>query len=335
MAALKNRCRRTFRRLSLVVLGGALAGVSCAGYSNDNHDDAQVVQDSIVVPYAMASEPPRSFRAEGYDYDHEVLVTLPRSYTVSPDRSYPVLWAMDGAAHHMIIAGIVSMYGLYDLVPEMIIVSVGHSSEQGIAGIAKRSADLTPPGSLLGDDELGKSTLRAGYGSSLTDLETSQPNGANFLDFLVDQLRPQMAERYRMNGDHALVGHSLGGWFTGYALFTRPDAFSRYLIASGIHHQTLDHLEAKYAESHDDLPARIFIAAGSSEVTNVMLSAVRAVSRTVALAENLSMRQYPSLALKLQLYPDRDHITVLPPLFADGFQYIYADEVEKLTNLTE
>lgn len=328
MVALKNRCGRTLHRLSMVVLAGALAGLSFAGYADDHVNNAEAAPDTI-VPYAMASEPPLAFRAEGYDYDHEVLVTLPRSYTVSPNRSYPVLWAMDGAAQHMVIAGIVSMYTLYDLVPEMIVVSVGHSSEQGMAGIAKRSADLTPPGSMFGDDKLGRSTLTAAYGSSLTDQETAQTNGATFLNFLVDQLRPEMTKRYRMNGDHALVGHSLGGWFVGYTLFERPDAFSRYLLASGTHPGTLG-LEAKYAETHDDLSARVFIGAGSGELNPILLSAVRAISRTVELAENLTLRQYPSLALKLQLYTDRDHITVLPPLFADGFQHIYADEVEKL-----
>ena len=44
------------------------------------------------------------------------------------------------------------------------------------------------------------------------------------------------------------------------------------------------------------------------------------------------MRQCPSLALKPQLYAERDQITVLPPLFADGLEHIYADEVEKLKN---
>ena len=45
------------------------------------------------------------------------------------------------------------------------------------------------------------------------------------------------------------------------------------------------------------------------------------------------MRQYPSLALKLQLYAERDQITVFPPLFAGGLEHIYADEVEKLKNI--
>ena len=38
----------------------------------------------------------------------------------------------------------------------MIMVSVGHASEQGMAGIAKRSAYLTPPESMFGDDKLAR-----------------------------------------------------------------------------------------------------------------------------------------------------------------------------------
>ena len=53
--------------------------------SNDQVDSKELAQDSI-VPCAMASEPPLYFRMEGYDYDHEVLVTLPASYPVSPDQ---------------------------------------------------------------------------------------------------------------------------------------------------------------------------------------------------------------------------------------------------------
>ena len=50
---------------------------------SDQIDMESFVQDDS-VPYAMASEPPLSFRGAGYDYDHEVLVTLPASYPVAP-----------------------------------------------------------------------------------------------------------------------------------------------------------------------------------------------------------------------------------------------------------
>lgn len=282
-------------------------------------------------PYAMASEPSMSFRAEGYDYDHEVLVTLPASHPVSPDRSYPVVWAMDGVVMHRLVAGIVDMYTFGQRMPETIVVSVGHASEQGMAGFAKREFDLHPPGSIFGDDELAKSILTEGAGAAFEEMSAGF-KGDRFLDFLIDQLRPELSERYRMNGDHALMGHSSGGYFTGYALFARPGGFGRYLIGSGTHPQTLD-MEAAYAESHDDLQARVFVGCGADEVNNLEMAASRLVSRSVFLAENLRMRRYPSLALKTQLYADRDHITVIPPMFADGLQFLYADAAEELVPL--
>ena len=289
---------------------------------SDEIDVERMLQDSD-VPYAMASEPPLSFRAEGYDYDHEVLVTLPRSHPVARDRSYPVLWAMDGALMHMLVAGIVNLYTVGGRLPEMIVVSVGHSSDQGMAGLVKREFDLHPAGSMF-SDELAERTVTAGSGSVITEL-SPQFKGDRFLDFLVDQLRPALTERYRMNEDHALLGHSSGGYFTGYSLFARPGGFSRYLIGSGTHPHTLE-LEAQYAQSHDDLSARVFLGAGAGEVNNFDMSASRIVSRTMFLAENLRLRRYPSLALRSQLYTNLDHFTVMPPMFADGLQFLYADE---------
>jgi predicted alpha/beta superfamily hydrolase len=281
------------------------------------------------VPLAMASEPSQSFRADGYDYDHEVLVTLPPSYSVSPDRFYPVIWAMDGVMMHTLVAGIINIYNLGQRLPEMIVVSVGHRSEEGVAGFMKREFDLHPAGSLVGDDRLAEATLAARQGGAdLTEM-SSQFKGDKFLDFLINQLRPALTEKYRMKDDHALMGHSSGGYFTGFAMFAQPGGFSRYLIGSGCHPQTLA-LEAQYAESHDDLAARVFVGAGSDEVNNLDMAASRIVSRTVYFAENLKMRQYPSLSLKSHIYTDRDHFTVIPPMFADGLSYIYADEADKL-----
>ena len=171
------------------------------------------------VPSCMVSQPPLYFRMKGYDYDHEVLVTLPASYPVYPDQSYPVLWAMDGGIQHMLVAGIVNMYAFSMRLPEMIVVSVGHSSDQGWAGFAKREFDLNPPGSYWGDDTLSERTTAELHGeeSAVHREQWAQFRGDEFLDFLVDELRPAIAERYRANDDHALLGYSSGGVFAGRA----------------------------------------------------------------------------------------------------------------------
>ena len=284
-----------------------------------------------VLPYAMSWEEPLSVRADGYDYDHEVLVALPPSYHLSPERSYPVLWSMDGAMAFSMTAGIVNLYTLGARIPEIIVVGVGHPSEEGMAGLGKRTFDLFPPGSVVAEEGPAADYTREVLG---LDFSTMEPllKGDRFLDFLVDELRASLGEKYRMADDHTLWGHSAGGAFAGYALLARPGAFGRFIIGSGTNGMTID-LEAAYAEDHDDLDARVFIGMADGEINNPGLSAQRLVSRTSLLAENLRLRRYPNLDLRTRLYTDRDHFTVMPLIIADGLQHVYADLIADLPQL--
>ena len=284
-----------------------------------------------VVPYGMSWEEPAYARAEGYDYHHEVLVALPPSYHVSPDRSYPVLWSMDGAMAFAMTAGIVNLYTLGARIPEIIVVGVGHRSEEGMAGLGKRTFDLFPPGTVVSEEGPAADYMKEELG---LDFATMEPllKGDRFLDFLVGQLRASLSEQYRMADDHTLWGHSAGGAFAGYAMVAQPGAFNRFIIGSGTNALTMER-EAAYAEDHDDLDARVFIGVADGEVNNPGLSAQRLVSRTTLLAENLRLRRYPSLDLRTRLYTDRDHFTVMPLIIADGLQHVYADLIADLPKL--
>jgi len=284
-----------------------------------------------VVPYAMSWEEPAQVRAEGYVYDHEVLVALPPSYHLSPDRSYPVLWSMDGAMAFAMTAGIVNLYALGSRIPALIVVGVGHPSEEGMAGLGKRTFDLFPPGSVVADDGVAAEYVRNELG---LDFATIEPllKGDRFLDFLVERSRPLLGERYHMADDHTLWGHSAGRAFASYALLARPGAFDRFIIGSGTNGLTIE-LEAAYAAAHDDLDAKVFVGMADGEINNPGLSAQRLVSRTSLLAENLRLRQYPSLDLRTRLYTDRDHFTVMPLIIADGLQHVYPDLIADLPRL--
>ena len=314
--------------LPVLVSAGHLA-IPGAAASQDAGGSA--AEPARVVPYAMSWEEPIAVRAEGYDYDHEVLVALPPSYHVSPERSYPALWSMDGAMAFSMTAGIVNLYTLGARIPEIIVVGVGHPSEEGMAGLGKRTFDLFPPGSVVADDGVAADYMREELG---LDFATMEPllKGDRFLDFLVDRLRPSLSEKYRMADDHTLWGHSAGGAFAGYVLLARPGAFGRFIIGSGTNGLTID-LEAAYAAEHDDLDAKVFIGMADGEVNNTGLSAQRLVSRTTLLAENLRLRGYPGLDLRTRLYTDRDHITVMPLIIADGLQHVYADLIADLPQL--
>ncbi|MYA40692.1 MAG: hypothetical protein F4Z31_02900, partial [Gemmatimonadetes bacterium] len=162
-----------------------------------------------LIPYAMSWEEPTYARADGYDYDHEVLVALPPSYHVAPERSYPVVWSMDGAMTFSLTAGVANLYTVGQRIPEIIVVGVGHRSEGGRLGMANRTFDLFPPDSVWSDPGLGDEYMkRMGF-----NFEMSLPflTGDLFLDFLVEQLRPALGAKYRMADDHTLWGHSAGG----------------------------------------------------------------------------------------------------------------------------
>src|SRR4249919_3804512 len=83
--------------------------------------------------YTMSIEPAISKRTAAFDWDYEVQVALPASYSVTPDRHYPVLWLTDGPLLINLAVGLVNALVVGGLAPEMIIVSVGCASESGVA----------------------------------------------------------------------------------------------------------------------------------------------------------------------------------------------------------
>ena len=282
--------------------------------------------------YAMSQEPPIYLRADGYDYDHEILVALPATYQAQPDKLYPVLWAMDGALLFDLTVGLVNFYSAGNRFPEMIVVGVGHRREEGMAGLMKRTADLFPPGSQLTDEGAAADYMREVQAEFGLDPDADPFEGVQgdmFLDFLIDDVRSALAQKYRMADDHTLFGHSAGGAFTGYALFARPGAFSRYIIGSGTNGLTIT-LEQEFARQQDDLDAKVFIGAGDLEANNLGMAAQRIVSRTILFGENLLLREYPSLRLQTRVYRDRDHYTVLPLIIGDGLKFVFAEEAAQL-----
>lgn len=92
------------------------------------------------------------------------------------------------------------------------------------------------------------------------------------LSFLLDTLSDEVARRYpAANMDHRILfGTSLGGLFTTYALFERPDAFRSFLIGSPGNAwdrfsvmQGLQHFADKLSEL--ERQPRVFIGVGGCE----------------------------------------------------------------------
>jgi len=137
-----------------------------------------------------------------------VNVYLPPGYA-DAKRSFPVLYLLDGGEaedfHH--ITGLAQVAAFNGKTQEVIVV--------GIEGV-DRKHDLTHPSKVPRD---------------LEELPTSGGSAA-YRRFLVEELKPWVAARYRTSGRTALIGESLAGLFVTETFLRAPGNFDDYIAVS-------------------------------------------------------------------------------------------------------
>jgi predicted alpha/beta superfamily hydrolase len=219
-----------------------------------------------------------------------------------------VLWVTDGSLQFP--QAVTAAEQAAGRIREIIIVGVGvppeHAGEFGrrrvydFTPIAVRNAEFQGRGAEIYIAEWVKA-----YGDDLD--EWPQGGGPRFLDFIKSDLRAEIADRYRTNGDHTFFGYSRGGAFCFYALLSDPTAFSAFIAGSPtlpMCHDYLFRMEEDHARGHSDLKARLFMSVGEGEMTEGGLpTAVGLVSAMARMVEILTMRQYPSLELHSCIFP--------------------------------
>lgn len=272
--------------------------------------------EAVLLTGAFVVQPTRSMQAESYPWEHQVRVALPVSYE-DGQRTYPVLWITD---HFFETA--IAVLGQLDL----ILVGVGPGRVSGIEFTRRRAYDFYPVEDFYPDGPAGDFLKR-----SNAQLNGGEPfkggGGARFLDFLVDDVRSVLSTEYRMDPrDHALLGVSAGGWFVTYSLFSRPEAFTRYIaIAPSLSFcsDILFEVESRYAAEHDDLDADLFLGVGDGEMT--VDHTLGILSSTARMVEMLSFRDYPSLRMTAKIFPGETHATVTPVAIPWGVRSVWGD----------
>jgi hypothetical protein len=152
---------------------------------------------------------------EGETY--RIFVSYP-SDAEPPEDGYPVLYVLDGNAMFAAFAEARRLQEYYDT-GKAIVVGVGYPTDD--AYDVRRLYDLTPP---LLDPPPPRWRRLAAYKSGGRE---------QFLFFLTGRLREEIASRYQVDGHRqSLFGHSLGGLFGLYVLYTQPEAFHSIVVAS-------------------------------------------------------------------------------------------------------
>jgi predicted alpha/beta superfamily hydrolase len=177
-------------------------------------------------------------------------VHVPLEYEADPSRAFPVLWVLDGPSQGKQVARTMQTLSRIGIAEPSIVVEVPSSSRG-------RSADFIPP-----------------WENGSPDAQADR-----FHRFLVHEAIPAVAERYRVGNTRVLVGHSLGGLFTLYALLQEPSLFDGYFAFSPAvwvrDRQILTDLE-RAGTSLSVVPTNLFLSLGATE-GNRMLSGFEAV----------------------------------------------------------
>jgi uncharacterized protein len=243
----------------------------------------------------------RIFPSSIMGIDYQISTWFPSDYP-KPDHKYPVIYLTDGEVLLGQIAPMITFLYYGGMVPECLIVGLGHQVSNLDEWAQARDIDYDPPENPEG--------------------EPGQKRADDFLAFLKKELIPFIETTYPVDPtDRCLAGFSSGGMFTLYALLHEPDLFLRYLIGSAVFDSMLPHYlayEQALAQTRTALPVHVFISAGELE-DNI----VPALHRLV---DTLKSRNYEGLRLDTLIDPGEGHFSTGPTAFCKGFQALYKPE---------
>lgn len=269
------------------------------------------------APATILATRRHALRSDAIGETFQIDVALPSPWMgQQPDHPLPVIYVMDANTVFGIAAQTLRFLQNADGVPPCLLVGVGYQLEgprrRRDYG-ALRTRDLTP-------------SFDAGFHETLLAQrrDPSPPDigpgggGEAFLDFLIDELRPFIAERYATDpGDQTLVGSSLGGLFSLHAYLTRPGAFTRHVANSPALWWRDGEAFANEAAAQPDPATRLFLSVGGRETDPrwPMVDHMR------DMAGRLTARGLPVTS---HVFADESHTSVIPAALSRGLRSVFA-----------
>jgi uncharacterized protein len=227
-----------------------------------------------------------------------VWVRTPHDYEKTSE-PFPVLYLADGPNYINLIGSTMDFLAQGHRMPPLIIVGIANTD---------RTRDMTPSHS---DEKNPDGTVHADPASGGAD---------HFVDFIQNELMPEIDRRYRVAPYRIFVGHSFGALLAVHILITRPDMFQAYIAASPSlwwdNQRTLHQAEDFFA-AHAELDKRFFFDLGDEgpQMRNPF----------DALQKTLTDKTPKDFHWKSAVYPDEDHGSSVLRGYYDGLRTVFSD----------
>ena len=267
----------------------------------------------VTIPNTEA----RAFHSKILNREMVLFIKFPASYQINPQKVYPCWYFTDADISFPMVANIAGTFEFPVIVePEIFLVGIAYKINNMGEWGALRTQDLTPT-NIPSSDKYWTNVFSKVAGSQV---EVRTGGAASFLDFISKELFPFIESNYRVSPiGRGLGGYSYGGLFSLYVLFSRPELFNFYYAGSPsikYDNNLLFSLEDKYARTHKDLKAKLFMSAGGSE-DSVMIANMK------KMAAQLESRRYPGFTVDTHVFPDETHNSCIPSSVMRAFRVLY------------
>ncbi len=236
-------------------------------------------------------------------------VSLPRQYD-KEIQDYPIIYTLDADYSFALAHNTIEHFADRKDLPSMIIVSIAYegASQDMYTYRYNRIRDYTPVESYIPFEGYNVISKKVSGG------------GKKFKLFIIQELIPFIDANYRAKkNDRTIVGHSMGGLFGAYMLFTKPEIFQKYILVSPSLWYADDfifQLEKLYSSSHNKLDATIFISIGNLEPMWFM-----GHDRFV---KQLQRRKYKNLKLIECVFDNETHNSIFPAALSRGLREVFS-----------
>jgi predicted alpha/beta superfamily hydrolase len=227
--------------------------------------------------------------------EYNLYINLPNNYGDTTE-TFPVIFVLDAQWDFTLLNAIYGQQYFDGFIPSAVIVGITWGGKNPNPD-SLRARDFTPT-NVKYDPQSG--------------------NAPKFLAFIKNELIPFIESKYRVRKDNrTLMGSSLGGLFTLYALFHETHLFNRYVLTSPAltwDNEVTFKYESEYAEKNKDLPAKLFIGIGQYEEQSIFEKFVN----------TLKSRNYKSLDFTDMVLKDVGHSGAKAIGFTYGMQTVFA-----------
>jgi predicted alpha/beta superfamily hydrolase len=252
-------------------------------------------------PHVIGNSQLRVLPVNAAGRHYQLHVGLPANYTKETGKRYPVVYVTDGYWDFEKLDTIGGCLTYDKVAPEFIIVGLGYAGDNLDYGNLRRW-ELAP--------------VTFGDGGP-----QASGHAADFLTTIEKEIIPLIEKEYRVDPSYrVLAGASLGGLFTLYSMYAKPELFQAYIAATPAVTLGKDWLfdyEQTFAKAGRPLKTRLFVSVGEYERPQHVAGIKRFNDRIVS-------REQGGLAYQFRIIDGERHAGMQLESYVRGLRFAFA-----------